>query len=222
MIKKIYAILCALSLITTLPAFGMENNAYPMEQNQLASDFQIYQLLSTTQDNPDFCLPQELIQAITIKAHEMTCMEKNIYPCDFCREKKSLLNYKKIKRDGIACLHILCEECQGAINGCLNKGWQKPADDKVWWNCDYCSYFCNLEKKQCWQISEKEEYSLTGATRLRATHFNEEYPNRTLPGITDTTLFHPNPEHTLPWFHIASFSIATVVCYITYKTLNYV
>ena len=92
MIKKIYAIVCALSLMAFLPAFGMENNAYPMEQNQLASDFQIYRLLSIAQNNPDFYLPQELIQVITIKSREICyatynyCLQSSLTLVDFIEE----------------------------------------------------------------------------------------------------------------------------------------
>ena len=83
-IKKTFkTIVIIVGLTSFLPAFGMENNAYPMEPtqltsdfmqpNQLTSDFQIYQLLSTTQNNPDFYLPQELIEVITIKSREIIC-----------------------------------------------------------------------------------------------------------------------------------------------------
>lgn len=175
MIKKIYTILCALSLFLTLLALGMEND---------------------------------------IADHNATT-----YPCDLCLQEKSLLNYTEMQRDGIDCLHIFCQNCQETIN----TSWRKPIEDKVWWSCDYCSYFFNQKNKQCWQISQKKGFSLAihGALGLQAQHFKKKYPDRIVSDITDTTLFHSDtqmPDRTLLWLSAAS--VAAIACCITYITLN--
>ena len=145
---------------------------------------------------------------------------EDTYPCDNCQEEKKILSYAESNRDGIACLHIFCEECKNTID----TRWRKPSEGKVWWPCDYCSYFCNEHQKQCWRISEEKGFVLKiqSASGQSAKRFKREHSDRILPEITDETLFRPNPstDNTIQWYHVASIPIAVIACCVTYITLN--
>jgi len=110
------------------------------------------------------------------------------YPCENCHQEKTKLIYRdKRKTGGVECNHVFCQECQNIM-----KSWQEPTDDKVWWNCKYCSYFYHQKAKQCWQITEHEGFK-SFKSPIHATTIQKMYPDKVVLNITEKTQFPRHP-----------------------------
>jgi len=121
-------------------------------------------------------------------------MENNTYPCDNCQEEKSTLDgmnkyYATTAYHAtVKCIHILCEGCHEQIYNSASK------DDKIWWDCTYCSYLYKHKNKQCWQLTPKDSWFGTKsggftAQNTTASTIKRIYPDRILLDVTDETLF---------------------------------
>lgn len=153
-------------------------------------------------------------------------MEESTYPCDFCQEEKTKLDWWDHKYVGVECTHIYCEECSKKIISL-----EFPIQDKIWWNCFYCSYLYAQKNKQCWKITEYNGGRSGSADYACAQDIRKRYPNRILLDITNATPFplHPNdPEHpfnlakknNLKW-RLGITCVASVVCYGAYKAYTW-
>ncbi len=263
MIKKLYVLLFALSLMAALPMFSMENDITDHHEitspcdacgtqtntsllKEITREHWVNQVTGVcsyrfcdachekTQEKEYFLLmyniPHETVikyvsckSCMIVDAHKQPITWKAItYPCDNCHEEKAVL----CVLDKTRCHHILCNVCNNEI-----MDWDKPAVDKIWWDCNHCSYFYHEKNKLCTQ-TEKNYYGFYNSGTKEAKSLKNQYPTRILPDVTDASIFPENPfqqepirqnpdntdfvvSNKIKWFGAAS--IAIIACYGVYK-----
>jgi len=85
------------------------------ECSNMATDFQVYQLLSSIEDSSSFYLSHELVQKIVTTAHITRLREID---CTVCWDTKDISDCHVI----LGCNHVFCKECLAeGINACLTE-----------------------------------------------------------------------------------------------------
>jgi hypothetical protein len=123
---------------------------------------------------------------------------KETFPCDWCKEEKTILNKlcPQFAYRGLTCTHVLCNDCTTRIPKLYdadtnnnNEQYQHPL---FFW-CSYCRAFYEEKNKVCWQ-QFAGGISISAAKDIAAAAFKETFPHgRTLPNKTDSTLLPTNP-----------------------------
>lgn len=136
---------------------------------------------------PETTLPQGPVNKNS--SSSVTGTEEATYPCDNCHQEKSLLNKYNVWDNNTECLHIICQECDNAL-----ESWKKPTNKKALPDCQHCHYFYDQKNKKCWKTTQRNSHGSTSSTKLRASYFQKQHPIRILP---DATLIQnpDNPAH---------------------------
>lgn len=159
-----------ISLSIALLSLSINFHTYGVIEKSLASDFQIYQLLSAAKKNPQFDLPSELIETIVINAYKITERLRCYEEYGSCLSDSNVMrnfmknNLNKVM-DDMSMIHILqtCLSCSGKSLGDIKNSLDQTifhtlfhqTNNTIRLNC--VKTICLVAGNKAWNIISMED-----------------------------------------------------------------